>query len=340
MLLEQARADEDELKAIDAEVKQIVAEAAEFARTSPEPDPSELYTDVYLEACSSDRHPDAGAVSDHGRGHPGQVAREGGRHRQGRRRHRRDRDRQGDHGGRGRRRGRDRGDPGRRRHRGREGQHADRPPGRRGRRRRPGAARPRRAKPNAAGRRRPRQPPRPSRRARRRRRRRRRRRPRSSCAIRRFPAGRQAGQDHRARRPARRHGRGDAPRRERLPDGRGSRPVPGRLQGQPRPAAGVRRPPRDRHPDHRARLRRPGRRRGHGGPEADRRVHDLQLRHAGDRPHHQLGRQDALHVGRPDPALDRVPRPQRRGRPRRRPAQPGLFRLVRPRAGPEGRRAL
>jgi len=41
---------EEELKAIDAEVKAIVAEAAEYARTSPEPDPSELYTDVYLEA--------------------------------------------------------------------------------------------------------------------------------------------------------------------------------------------------------------------------------------------------------------------------------------------------
>jgi len=39
-----------ELKAIDAEVKKISADAAEFARTSPEPDPSELYTDVYLEA--------------------------------------------------------------------------------------------------------------------------------------------------------------------------------------------------------------------------------------------------------------------------------------------------
>ena len=58
------------------------------------------------------------------------------------------------------------------------------------------------------------------------------------------PRRRQAGQDHRPRRPARRHGRGDAPRRRRLPDGRGSRPVPGRLQGQPRPAAGVRRPAR------------------------------------------------------------------------------------------------
>jgi pyruvate dehydrogenase E1 component alpha subunit len=43
-------ADEAALKAIDAEVKRIVADAAEYARTSPEPDPSELYTDVYLEA--------------------------------------------------------------------------------------------------------------------------------------------------------------------------------------------------------------------------------------------------------------------------------------------------
>ncbi|ACG78155.1 pyruvate dehydrogenase complex, E1 component, pyruvate dehydrogenase alpha subunit [Phenylobacterium zucineum HLK1] len=43
-------ADEASLKAIDAEVKKIVADAAEFARTSPEPDPSELYTDVYTDA--------------------------------------------------------------------------------------------------------------------------------------------------------------------------------------------------------------------------------------------------------------------------------------------------
>ena len=39
--------DDASLAAIDAEVKQIVAEAVEFARTSPEPDPAELYTDVY-----------------------------------------------------------------------------------------------------------------------------------------------------------------------------------------------------------------------------------------------------------------------------------------------------
>ncbi|MHB8283604.1 MAG: pyruvate dehydrogenase (acetyl-transferring) E1 component subunit alpha [Caulobacteraceae bacterium] len=43
-------ADENELKALDTEVKKIVADAAEFARTTPEPDPSELYTDVYADA--------------------------------------------------------------------------------------------------------------------------------------------------------------------------------------------------------------------------------------------------------------------------------------------------
>ena len=41
-------ADEAALKAIDADVKRIVADSAEFARTAPEPDSSELYTDVYL----------------------------------------------------------------------------------------------------------------------------------------------------------------------------------------------------------------------------------------------------------------------------------------------------
>ena len=43
-------ADDAALKAIDAEVKRIVADAAEFARTAPEPDPAELYTDIYGEA--------------------------------------------------------------------------------------------------------------------------------------------------------------------------------------------------------------------------------------------------------------------------------------------------
>ncbi|MFZ2868651.1 pyruvate dehydrogenase (acetyl-transferring) E1 component subunit alpha [Zavarzinia sp.] len=40
--------DEAGLKAIDAEVKKHVAEAADFAQTSPEPDPSELMTDILL----------------------------------------------------------------------------------------------------------------------------------------------------------------------------------------------------------------------------------------------------------------------------------------------------
>jgi pyruvate dehydrogenase E1 component alpha subunit len=45
-------ADDAKLKAIDAEVKAIVADAAEFARTTPEPAPSELYTDVYVGAAA------------------------------------------------------------------------------------------------------------------------------------------------------------------------------------------------------------------------------------------------------------------------------------------------
>ncbi|MDQ1079264.1 pyruvate dehydrogenase (acetyl-transferring) E1 component subunit alpha [Pseudoroseomonas cervicalis] len=41
---------EDALKNVDDEVKRIVADSAEFAQTSPEPDESELWTDVLLEA--------------------------------------------------------------------------------------------------------------------------------------------------------------------------------------------------------------------------------------------------------------------------------------------------
>ena len=47
-----------------------------------------------------------------------------------------------------------------------------------------------------------------------------------------------------------------------------------------------------------------------------------------------------LHVRRPDALPDRVPRSERRGRAGRRPAQPGLFELVRACARPEGDRAL
>ncbi|MEX3009062.1 pyruvate dehydrogenase (acetyl-transferring) E1 component subunit alpha [Hoeflea sp. TYP-13] len=47
-LLEKGWASEDELKAIDKSVRDIVADSAEFAQTDPEPDPSELYTDIML----------------------------------------------------------------------------------------------------------------------------------------------------------------------------------------------------------------------------------------------------------------------------------------------------
>ena len=154
-------------------------------------------------------------------------------------------------------------------------------------------------------------------------------------------AGRHRNGDHdRPRSLARRHGRGDAPRPQRVRDGRGSRRVPGRLQGDPGPAAGVRRDARDRHADHRARLCRRRRRRGDGRAQADGRVHDLQLRHAGHGPAHQFGGQDALHVGRPDDDVGGVPRAERAGGARRRPAQPGFHRLVLAHSGPQGDRAL
>jgi pyruvate dehydrogenase E1 component alpha subunit len=42
--------DQEQLKAIDREVKDLVVAAAEFAQISPEPDPSELWTDVLIQA--------------------------------------------------------------------------------------------------------------------------------------------------------------------------------------------------------------------------------------------------------------------------------------------------
>lgn len=41
-------ADEDALKAIDKDIRAIVNEAADFAQTSSEPDPAELWTDIYV----------------------------------------------------------------------------------------------------------------------------------------------------------------------------------------------------------------------------------------------------------------------------------------------------
>ncbi len=47
MLVKTGAATEDDLKAIDREIKDIVSDAADFAQDSPEPDVSELFTEVY-----------------------------------------------------------------------------------------------------------------------------------------------------------------------------------------------------------------------------------------------------------------------------------------------------
>ena len=47
-LLDDHGVSEDDLKAIDKEVRNVVADAAEFAQNDPEPDPSELYTDILI----------------------------------------------------------------------------------------------------------------------------------------------------------------------------------------------------------------------------------------------------------------------------------------------------
>jgi pyruvate dehydrogenase E1 component alpha subunit len=46
-ILERKHASEDALKKIDAQVRDLINQAAEYATHDPEPDPSELYTDVY-----------------------------------------------------------------------------------------------------------------------------------------------------------------------------------------------------------------------------------------------------------------------------------------------------
>ena len=50
LLLTGKHASEDDLKAIDKDIKAIVNQAADFARESPEPALSELWTDIYAEA--------------------------------------------------------------------------------------------------------------------------------------------------------------------------------------------------------------------------------------------------------------------------------------------------
>jgi pyruvate dehydrogenase E1 component alpha subunit len=48
-MLETGTASDDDFKKIEAEIRGVVNAAADFAQTSPEPDPSELWTDVLVE---------------------------------------------------------------------------------------------------------------------------------------------------------------------------------------------------------------------------------------------------------------------------------------------------
>jgi len=49
-LLKSNRASEEELKKIDAEIRDIVTKASDFATNDPLPDESELWTDIYVNA--------------------------------------------------------------------------------------------------------------------------------------------------------------------------------------------------------------------------------------------------------------------------------------------------
>ena len=49
-LLTEKVIDEAGLKNIDREIKDVVSIATEFAQTSPEPDPSEMWTDILVDA--------------------------------------------------------------------------------------------------------------------------------------------------------------------------------------------------------------------------------------------------------------------------------------------------
>ncbi len=50
LLLDRGHASEEDLKSIDRDIRSVVSQSADFAQQSPEPDPSELLTDVYIEA--------------------------------------------------------------------------------------------------------------------------------------------------------------------------------------------------------------------------------------------------------------------------------------------------
>ena len=49
-VLLEGKVEEETLKKVDREVKDLVTDAADFAQQSPEPDVSELWTDILVEA--------------------------------------------------------------------------------------------------------------------------------------------------------------------------------------------------------------------------------------------------------------------------------------------------
>jgi len=53
LLLAGKHATEDDLKAIDKDIKDVVNKAAEFAKESPEPELSELWTDIYADTATA-----------------------------------------------------------------------------------------------------------------------------------------------------------------------------------------------------------------------------------------------------------------------------------------------
>ncbi len=50
LIIDAGHADEAALKEIDRDIRTVVSESATFAQESPEPDPSELMTDIYIDA--------------------------------------------------------------------------------------------------------------------------------------------------------------------------------------------------------------------------------------------------------------------------------------------------
>ena len=111
--------------------------------------------------------------------------------------------------------------------------------------------------------------------------------------------------------------RGDAGGREGLPDGRGHRRVPGSLQGDRRPARGVRREARARHADLGEHDRRHGRGLGDARPAPGGRADDDQLLAARDGPDREPRGGDPLHVRRPGEGADGGAHAAGRGAPAR-----------------------